>query len=411
MLIKVQKFGGSSVGNPERMRRVARRIAEAADAGNQVAVVVSAMGDTTDDLIALSRELNPQPERREMDMLLSTGEQQSIALLAMTLQNMGYKAISLTGRQAGFRTDGSYSSAKILSVDCQRVRDELEAGKIAIVAGFQGVDHCGEINTLGRGGSDTSAVALAIGLEADVCEIFTDVDGVYTADPRIVKKAWKIPEISYDEMLEMAAMGALVLQPRSVELAKQYGVVLHVRSSFNHNEGTIVKEEVSMDKDMEKELIVCGVAHDMNVLKVSLFGIPNRHGMAGDIFEQLARVGVNVDMIVQSGSRDMRHDISFTCGRDERVKVETAVQNLMLTVPMEYYTIVDTLAKISIVGAGMITHPGVAAKMFRVFSENKINISMISTSEIKISCIVDEREVTKALMCLHTAFGLDAEEN
>ncbi|MBQ6807562.1 MAG: aspartate kinase [Firmicutes bacterium] len=409
MAIMVQKFGGSSVGSPERMRRVARRIAEAADAGNQVAVVVSAMGDTTDDLIALSRELNPRPSRREMDMLLSTGEQQSIALLAMTLQNMGYDAISLTGRQAGFHTDGAYATAKILSIDTGRVREELDAGRIVIVAGFQGVDSRGEINTLGRGGSDTSAVALAIGLNADVCEIFTDVDGVYTADPRIVKKAWKMPEVSYDEMLEMAAMGALVLQPRSVELAKQYGVKLHVRSSFNHNEGTIVKEEANMNKDMEKELIVCGVAHDMNVLKVTLFGVPDRPGVAGDIFSQLSRLGVNVDMIVQSGSRDMRQDISFTCGRDDRAKVESIMQSIVRQLPAENYTVVDTVAKISVVGAGMITHPGVAATMFKVFSENKVNIWMISTSEIKISCIIDEDEVTKALLSLHTAFGLDDE--
>ena len=409
MAIIVQKFGGSSVGTPERMRRVARRIAETADAGNQVAVVVSAMGDTTDDLIALSRQLNPNPSQREMDMLLSTGEQQSISLLAMTLQGMGYDAVSLTGRQAGFHTDGAYAMAKILSIETSRVRKELQAGRIAIVAGFQGVDERGEVNTLGRGGSDTSAVALAIGLEADVCEIFTDVDGVYTADPRVVKKAWKMSEISYDEMLEMAAMGALVLQPRSVELAKQYSVKLHVRSSFNYNEGTIVQEEASMNKDLEKELIVCGVAHDMNVLKVTLFGVPDRPGIAADIFGQLSKLGVNVDMIVQSGSRDMRQDISFTCGRDDRARVEAVMQNLVRQLPAENYLVVDTVAKISIVGAGMISHSGVAATMFKVLSEQGINIWMISTSEIKISCIVDEAQVTKAVMVLHTAFGLDDE--
>ena len=409
MAIIVQKFGGSSVGTPERMRRVAQRIGETADAGNQVAVVVSAMGDTTDDLIALSRQLNPNPSQREMDMLLSTGEQQSISLLAMTLQGMGYDAVSLTGRQAGFHTDGAYAMAKILSIETSRVREELQAGRIAIVAGFQGVDERGEVNTLGRGGSDTSAVALAIGLEADVCEIFTDVDGVYTADPRVVKKAWKMSEISYDEMLEMAAMGALVLQPRSVELAKQYSVKLHVRSSFNYNEGTIVQEEASMNKDLEKELIVCGVAHDMNVLKVTLFGVPDRPGIAADIFGQLSKLGVNVDMIVQSGSRDMRQDISFTCGRDDRARVEAVMQNLVRQLPAENYLVVDTVAKISIVGAGMISHSGVAATMFKVLSEQGINIWMISTSEIKISCIVDEAQVTKAVMILHTAFGLDDE--
>lgn len=409
MAIIVQKFGGSSVGNPERMRRVARRIAETADAGNQVAVVVSAMGDTTDDLIALSRQMNTYPCQREMDMLLSTGEQQSISLLAMTLQAMGHDAISLTGRQAGFHTDGAYGHAKILSMDTHRVKEELDAGRIAIVAGFQGVDDRGEVNTLGRGGSDTSAVALAIGLQADVCEIFTDVDGVYTADPRVVKKAWKMPEISYDEMLDMAAMGAVVLQPRSVELAKQYGVKIHVRSSFNHNEGTIVKEETNMNTDMEKDLIVCGVAHDMNVLKVTLFGMPDRPGVAGDVFGQLATLGVNVDMITQSGSRGMQQDISFTCGRDDREKVEDVMQKLVQQLPAESYLVVDTVAKISVVGAGMITHPGVAATMFKVLSEHGINIWMISTSEIKISCVVDEAQATNALNILHTAFGLDDE--
>ena len=409
MAIIVQKFGGSSVGTPERMRRVARRVGETAAAGHQVAVVVSAMGDTTDDLIALSQQLNPNPCQREMDMLLSTGEQQSISLLAMTLQCLGYDAISLTGRQAGFHTDGTYSRAKILSIDTSRVQEELSAGKIVVVAGFQGVDDRGEVNTLGRGGSDTSAVALAIGLGADVCEIFTDVDGVYTADPRIVKKAWKMPEVSYDEMLEMAAMGAVVLQPRSVELAKQYGVKLHVRSSFNHNTGTIVKEDAIMNKDLEKELIVCGVAHDMNVLKVTLFGVPDRPGVAGDIFGHLSRLNVNVDMIIQSGSRDMRQDISFTCGRDDRARVESVMQDMVRQLPAENYAVVDTVAKVSVVGAGMISHPGVAATMFRILSENNINIWMISTSEIKISCVIDEDEVTQAVMALHTAFGLDDE--
>ena len=279
------------------------------------------------------------------------------------------------------------------------------------MAGFQGVDDRGEVNTLGRGGSDTSAVALAIGLGADVCEIFTDVDGVYTADPRIVKRAWKMPEVSYDEMLEMAAMGAVVLQPRSVELAKQYGVKLHVRSSFNHNTGTIVKEDAIMNKDLEKELIVCGVAHDMNVLKVTLFGVPDRPGVAGEIFGQLSHLNVNVDMIIQSGSRDMRQDISFTCGRDDRAKVESVMQNMVRQLPAEHYAVVDTVAKISVVGAGMVSHPGVAATMFRVLGENHINIWMISTSEIKISCVVDENEVTKAVMALHTAFGLDDENS
>ena len=406
-MIVVEKFGGSSVADPERMKRVARRAAETYDAGNQVVVVVSAMGDTTDDLIEMSRKVNPTPSAREMDMLMSTGEQISIAMLAMTLNGMGYQAISLTGPQAGFHTDGTFSKAKILDIDNKRVKKELDDGKIVVVAGFQGLDDEGEINTLGRGGSDTSAVALAIALNADVCEIYTDVDGVYTADPRIVKKAWKMDEISYDEMLEMAAMGALVLQPRSVELAKLYGIKLHVRSSFNHNPGTIVKEDAVMNKDMEKDLMVCGVAHDLNVLKATIFGVPDRPGVASEIFGKLAKENVNVDMIIQSGNRGVRQDISFTCGRDERTKVENTLNELLRDLPADSFTIVDTLAKVSVVGAGMISHPGVAATMFKVLSDNDINIGMISTSEIKISCIVDGTQINNAVLALHTAFGLD----
>lgn len=410
MSIVVQKFGGSSVGSAERIRRVARRIRETAAAGNDVAVIVSAMGDTTDDLIALAEQLSDNPPAREMDMLLSTGEQQSIALLAMTLDAMGCRAVSLTGWQAGYYTDGLFSKAKILSIDCCRVRAEFAKGNIVIVAGFQGVDANGEINTLGRGGSDTSAVALAVALDADVCEIFTDVDGVYTADPRMVKTARKMAEISYDEMLEMAAMGAVVLQPRSVELAKQYNVVLHVRSSFNYSEGTIVKEDAVMNKDLEKEMIVCGVAHDTNVLKATLFGVPDRPGVAGEIFGLLAQEGVNVDMIIQSGNRNERQDVSFTCGRQDRMKVTRSLTHLVKNLPADNFTIVDTIAKVSVVGAGMISHPGVAATMFRVLSEQGINIGMISTSEIKISCTVDEVQVNKAVLALHTAFGLDVTE-
>ena len=406
-MIVVKKFGGSSVGDAERMKRVARRIAETYDKGNQVAVVVSAMGDTTDDLIALSKQVTSNPSAREMDMLLSTGEQVSIAMLAMTLAEMGYKAIPLTGAQAGYHTDGTYSKSKIVSIDNSRVKQELDNGNIVIVAGFQGIDESGEINTLGRGGSDTSAVALAIALNADVCEIYTDVDGVYTADPRVVEKAWKMPEVSYDEMLEMAAMGALVLQPRSVELAKMYGLKLHVRSSFNHNEGTIVKEEALMNNDLEKDLMVCGVAHDMNVLKATIFGVPDKPGVASSIFGKLADEKVNVDMIIQSGSRDAKQDISFTCGRDELNKVDRILKEVVADLPADNYTLVDNFAKVSVVGAGMISHPGVAATMFKTLSDINANIGMIATSEIKISCIVDEAKVKEAVVALHTAFGLD----
>ncbi len=407
MAIIVQKFGGSSVASAERIQRVARRVAETAAEGNKVAVVVSAMGDTTDDLIALASQLNQKPSAREMDMLLSTGEQQSIALLTMALHTLGCKAVSLTGCQAGYHTDGVYSRAKILQVDNQRVSQELDAGNIVVVAGFQGVDDRGEITTLGRGGSDTSAVALAIALTADVCEIFTDVDGVYTADPRIIKTAWKMPEISYDEMLEMAAMGALVLQPRSVELAKQYNVRLHVRSSFNYSQGTIVQEVATMQKDMEQELIVCGVAHDYHVLKTTIFGVPDRPGVSAMIFGKLAQEGVNVDMIVQSGTREDKQDISFTCGRDERTKVENVVKQVLANLDAQSYLLEDNIAKVSIVGAGMITHPGVAATMFKTLADMDCNILMIATSEIKISCIIEETKVNDAVIALHQAFGLD----
>ncbi len=410
MSIVVQKFGGSSVANAERIQRVAKRVAETKAKGNQVVVVVSAMGDTTDDLIDLANQLTSKSYRREMDMLLSTGEQQSIALLAMTLLEMGVPAISLTGQMAGFHTDSEHGSGKILEMTCERVQQELAADKVVVVAGFQGVDMVGDIITLGRGGSDTSAVALAVALNADVCEIFTDVDGVYTADPRIVKKAQKMQEVSYDEMLEMAAMGALVLQPRSVELAKQCNVKLHVRSSFNYNEGTIVQEVANMNCNLEKELIVCGVAHDLNVLKTTIFGVPDKPGVASKIFGSLAKEGVNVDMVVQSGSRNECQDMSFTCGRDDNDKVERIIGSLAAELQAEGYRIIDNKAKISIVGAGMISHPGIAATMFKTLADNGCNIEMISTSEIKVSCIIDEEKTKEAVIALHTAFELDAAE-
>ena len=403
MALIVQKYGGSSVATVERLRRVAHRVSETAAQGYQLVVVVSAMGETTDDLIAVARQLTCRNFRRETDMLLATGEQQTAAYLAMALLDMGVPAISFTGRMAGFCTDGNFGNGRIICIETERVEQELACGKVVVAAGFQGADTDDNIVTLGRGGSDTSAVAL----NADACEIFTDVDGVYTADPRIVKKAWKMPAISYDEMLEMAAMGALVLQPRCVELAKHYGVELHVRSSFNDNEGTIVREEAYMLKDIEKELIVCGVAHDLNVLKTTLFAIPDTPGVAGRIFGALAADGVNVDMIIQSGNRHDCQDLSFTCGRDERDKVERIMDALVKELPADGYTVVDTKAKISIVGAGMITHSGVAARMFQVLSATGCNIDMISTSEIKISCIVDETKIQQALPALHTAFGLD----
>lgn len=409
MSIVVQKFGGSSVANAERMRRVAKRVAETQGAGNQVVVIVSAMGDTTDELIALARELSNDPPQREMDMLMATGEQQSASLLAITLCSMGFPAISLTGEQAGYFTDGVYARARIRVMDCSRVVEELNSGKIVVVTGFQGIDAKGDVNTLGRGGSDTSAVAMAVALNADVCEIFTDVEGVFTADPRVVKKAHKIPEISYDEMLEMAAMGALVLQPRSVEVAKQYNTKLHVRSSFSHAEGTIVQEATTMNRELEKEMVVCGVAHDMNVLKVTIFGVPDTPGIAAKIFTDLAKEKINVDMIIQSANKNELKNISFTTSRDDKLKVEKAMTRLVQEIKAEEFELRDDLAKISVVGAGMITNPGVAGRMFKVLAENKINIDLIATSEIKISCAIDENQVNEAVIALHTAFELDEE--
>lgn len=409
MTIVVQKFGGSSVANPERIRRVSERILQTAEAGNQVVVILSAMGDTTDDLIELAAQLSTNPCKREMDMLLSTGEQQSVALMAMLLCDMGYPAVSLTGPQAGYKTDGVYSKARIIDIDTKRVLSELNDGKIVVVTGFQGLAPNGDITTLGRGGSDTSAVAMAVALKADICEIYTDVDGVYTADPRVVKKAWKIPEISYDEMLDMAAMGALVLQPRSVEVAKQNGIPLCVRSSFNQNEGTIVKEVANVFKELEKDLVVCGVAHDMNVLKVNLYGIPDQPGVADLIFSSLANEKINLDMIIQSGrgTPGEKQNLSFTTGKDDAWKVKSVMNAVVKELGAEGFDTRDDVAKISLVGAGMITRPGVAANMFHVLADNNINIHMISTSEIKISCIVDADRIKDAAIALHTAFGLD----
>ena len=408
MALIVQKFGGSSVANPERMRRVAARVGKTADNGNQVVVVVSAMGDTTDNLIALAKELNPNPSEREMDMLMSTGEQQSIALLALTLHNMGYKAVSLTGAQAGVQTDFSYSKAKILSIDPTRMEEELAKENIIIVAGFQGVDEKGEIHTLGRGGSDTSAVALAIGLNADYCEIFTDVDGVYTADPRIVPRAKKLDEISFDEMLEMASLGAGVLQPRSVEVGKTFGMPICVRSSFNENEGTMVREAKDM-KQLECDVVVSGVAYDDDVVKITVYNVKNEPGIASKLFTALADAKVNVDMIIQSGEREGHNDISFTTGMEDRQKLEDILNKVSAEIGAEGFDIDDNVAKVSIVGAGMITNPGVAAKMFSVLYELGANIQMITTSEIKVSCILTKAGSKDAVIALHSAFGLDAE--
>ncbi|MGB9886376.1 MAG: aspartate kinase [Moorellales bacterium] len=402
MGLVVQKYGGTSVANAERIKNVAARVAQYYREGHQLVVVVSARGDTTDELIALAKEISPRPPERELDMLLATGEQQSIALVAMAIQELGLPVISLTGPQVGILTDNAHTKARILNVSSERLNAELAKGRIVIVAGFQGVTINNEITTLGRGGSDTTAVAVAAALKADLCEIYTDVDGVYTADPRVVPEARKLRTVSYDEMLEMASLGAQVLQPRAVEFAKQYGVKLHVRSSFNYTEGTIVQEVGSM----EKEIVVTGVAHDRNVAKIGIFGVPDRPGVACRLFSALAQERVNVDMIVQSAMRDERNDISFTVGKDDLPKAVDIVARVKEEIGAQGYVYDDGVAKVSIVGAGMITNPGVAARMFEALAEEGINIEMISTSEIKVSCIIRVEETEKAVRALHRKFGL-----
>lgn len=409
MALIVQKFGGSSVANPECIRRVASRIAEGYDAGNDMVVVVSAMGDTTDHLVALAKELNEKSSPREMDMLLSTGEQQTISLLAMTLNAMGYKAVSFTGWQAGIYTEAVAAKAKIMRINPLRIEKKLEEKNIVVVAGFQGITECGEITTLGRGGSDTTAVALAAALNADYCEIFTDVDGVYTTDPRVVPEAHKIDRISYDEMLELATMGAGVLHPRCVEVGKEFGTRIHVRSSFNHNEGTMV--EALSAKMLEKQMAVSGVAFDRNVSKVSIFDIPDRPGSAARVFNVLAAHHINVDMIIQAAQRRNENKISFTISTDDLPKTKELMEEMKWEFHAKETEYIDSIAKVSIVGAGMITNPGVAAKMFDILAENEINIQMIATSEIKVSCAINEKDLLKAVEALHRGFGLSVNHN
>ena len=405
MGIVVQKFGGSSVANPERIKRVARRVIETRQKGAEVVVVVSALGDTTDELIALARQITDNPPRREMDMLLATGEQVSIALLAMAIHDLGHPVVSLTGAQGGIITDNTHTKAKILQVNPERVRQELAAGKIVIVAGFQGITSTQDITTLGRGGSDTTAVALAAALKADVCEIFTDVDGVYTADPRVVPSARKLADISYGEMLEMASLGALVLQPRAVEFGSQYNVPIHVRSSFNYNEGTLVREERVVERDM----VVVGVAHDVNVAKVTLVDVPDRPGVAYRIFSALAEDGINVDMIVQTTKQANTTDLLFSVSRDDLRRAKEIVEQVAQELGAERVLVDDNVGKVSIVGAGMVSNPGVAAKMFEALAKADINIMVISTSEIKISCLVRADDVLRAVRVIHEAFGLSQE--
>ncbi|HIV51149.1 MAG TPA: aspartate kinase [Candidatus Faecalibacterium intestinipullorum] len=394
MALIVQKFGGSSVRDRDRIFNVARIVSNTRKAGNDVVVVVSAQGDTTDDLIEKAKEITHNPSAREMDMLLATGEQISIALLTMALNELGCNAISLTGWQAGFRTDRAYTKARITRLETERISSELERNRVVVVAGFQGLNKSDDITTLGRGGSDTSAVAIAAALHADRCQIFTDVEGVYTADPRKVRNTRKLQEITFDEMLELASLGAQVLNNRSVELAKKYNVELEVLSSLNPVPGTVVKEVAN---DMEGMLIK-GVAKDTDVAVVSILNVPDEPGMSFKIFGLMAQKNINVDIILQSTGREGKKDVIFTCSEGD---AELAVRTLKEGARFTEVSCDRTYAKVSIVGAGMQSHSGVAASMFEALSNNNINIHMISTSEIKISCIIDRDEADRAVVAIH----------
>jgi aspartate kinase len=406
MTVIVQKYGGTSVGTPERMRAVAERIVASKLAGARVVAVVSAMGDVTDDLLGMAAKLDPEPPEREMDMLLATGEQVSIALLAMAIHALGHEAISFTGPQVGIVTDHGHTKAKIMEVRADCVSEALDDGRIVIVAGFQGMTPDGQITTLGRGGSDTTAVAVAAGIGADVCEIYTDVDGVYTADPRVARDARKIDVISYEEMLELAAAGAGVLNLRSVEFARNHGVTIHCRSSFTDVPGTIVKEA---DSSME-QAIISGVAHDTSEAKVTIRDVPDRPGVAASVFTRMAEANVNVDMIIQNVSEAGMTDISFTTPKADLVRARRAADAAVAELGAREWTVDDSIAKVSLVGAGMKTHPGVAAQMFRALSDAGVNIDLISTSTIRITCVVEGAQVEAAVRALHDSFGLsDAE--
>ena len=406
MALVVTKFGGTSVGSTDRIRAVADRLIRIQDQGNQVVAVVSAMGHMTDELIALAEQISPEPPERELDMLLATGEQVSIALLAMAIEARGRRAVSFTGPQVGIVTDGVHSKAKIVAVEADCVRDAIEQGQIVIVAGFQGTTPDGAITTLGRGGSDTTAVAIAAGIDADVCDIYTDVDGVYSADPRIVSRARKISRISYEEMLEMAASGAGVLGMRSVEFARNHGVVIHCRSSFSDEPGTIVKEE---DGSMEGA-IVSGVTHDTSEAKITMRGVPDKPGVAAEVFSALAAENINVDMIIQNISEQGTTDISFTAPKTDMPRARKVIDAVAASIGARTWLVDEEIAKVSIVGAGMRTNPGVTARMFKTLADAGVNIDLISTSPIRLSVVIAAAQVEPAVRALHTAFGLDEED-
>jgi len=401
MLI-VKKFGGTSVADKERIFNVARRCIEDYKKGNDIVVVLSAMGKTTDVLISQAKEINPNPPKREMDMLFTVGEQTSVALMAMAMDALGVPAVSLNAFQVAMHTTSRYGNARLKRIDTERIRNELDARKIVIVTGFQGIDKADNYTTLGRGGSDTTAVALAAALRADACEIYTDVDGVYTADPRIVKDAKKLDEITYDEMLDLASLGAGVLHNRSVEMAKKYGVQLVVRSSLNNSEGTVVKEEVKMER-----MLVSGVACDKNTARIAVIGLQDQPGVAFKLFNHLANHGINVDVILQSVGRDGTKDISFTVAKDDvEETLATLERHRNTSLICDKVDVDRNVAKVSVVGAGMISNPGVAATMFEAMFNENINIKMISTSEIRITVIIEESDADRAVKAVHDKFAL-----
>lgn len=404
MTLVVQKFGGTSVANADRIRLVAERIVDTYHSGSNVIAVVSAMGSTTDELVDLAQQVSPKPHPRELDMLLTAGERVTMALVAMAIQDLGVGATSLTGSQAGILTTGKHGQAEIVEIKAERVRTALEESKIVIIAGFQGVDpDSKDVTTLGRGGSDATAVALAAALSADRCEIYTDVDGVFTADPRVVKSARKLDELDFEEMLELASAGAGVLMPRSVEFGRRFNIPIHVRSSFHNGEGTWVKEETM------EQAVVRGIAHDTTEAKVTVYQVPDTPGIAATLFEPLATAGVNIDMIVQNVSHDGSTDISFTVAEHNLDVASAEAERIAAEVGAGGVAVDTDIAKISIVGIGMKTESGVAARMFRVLADHGINIEMISTSPIRISCVVRGARVEEAVAALHTGLGLDAE--
>ena len=403
MALILQKYGGTSVGSVERIHRVAERVAQARQAGHDLVVVLSAMSGETDRLVRLAHEVTPCPDEREMDMLLSTGERVAIALLAMDLRGRGINARSFTGRQVGIITDSSHTKARIARVTAERIREALSEGIIPIVAGFQGINERSDVTTLGRGGSDLTAVALAAALKADRCIIYTDVEGVYTADPNIVPSARRLDKVSYEEMLELASLGAKILQSRSVEFAARHGVPVEVRSSFKEGQGTLVTTE---DTDMER-VIVSSVTGDRNQAKITIIGVPDRPGIAARIFGPVAEANIIVDMIIQNVSQAELTDISFTVPRVDLGKAVTLVQRVAKEIDAKSVGVTEAIAKVSLVGVGMRSHSGVAARMFAVLSREGVNIMMISTSEIKISCVIDEKYLELAMRALHAAFGLD----